>query len=100
MESEDVLRFLRKGLDEMRDFRVGSQTVAVEPEAKEHDSGIGKVAAFDAAERAIYEAFRWYCCESNADQKGCTKDCPRKQALDALKFGRALLLIRRPAGVF
>jgi hypothetical protein len=67
------------------------------PPAKYQDSGIGKVAAFDAAEKAVYEAFRWYCCDPNADQKRCEDACPRKQALAGIQRGRDLLLMQPAA---
>ena len=65
--------------------------------SKYTDSGIATVADFDDAERAVREAFRWFCCDPNADQKGCAAACPRRRSLEALDEGRALLLRAAPA---
>jgi hypothetical protein len=44
---------------------------------------------FAKAREAVFRAFRWYCCEPNADQKGCASDCPRRRALAAIDEGAA-----------
>ena len=59
------------------------------------EESLERKAAFAAAKHAVYNAFRWYCCEKNADQQGCTSDCPRKQALVALSRGQKLQNPRR-----
>jgi hypothetical protein len=40
------------------------------------------------SEAEIYEKYRWFCCNANADMKGCEPGCPRKRALAELRDGQ------------